>query len=140
MKKVTSLILIVVLLLTTAAPAYAALPETAVPYYANTSQASVSLVIDENGSASWTIMCIGKSSCVGIDSVTYLERQIDDYWVLVDISNMTDEYTYSTSAARMVQTYDEELGIHGTYRAVVIFTVYGSSEDETITLWSTRTY
>ena len=134
MKKFTALILATILLFATTATTYAALPETAVPYYANTSQASIPLVISENGEASWTIMCIGKSSCTGIDAVTYLERQVGSSWVRVDLGNLNDEYTYSTTSSYILQNYKFTLTAHGTYRAVVVFTVYGTVEDETITL------
>ena len=140
MKRITAILLTIVLLLATAVPTLAAAPNVAIPYYANTSQASVTLVIDETGSASWTIMCLGKSSCTGIESRTYLERQVGDSWVRVDLGNATNEFTYSTSASRMVKTYEMDLSTHGTYRATVIFTVYGTAEDETLTYWATRTF
>ena len=136
MKKLTSLILVAILLIATAAPAYAAVPETVMPCYANTSQASVSLVISDDGTVSWTIMCIGESNCTGIDSVTYLERKIAGTWARVFIGNGDDEFTYSTTASRMVQHYDFTLRNHGTYRAVVEFTVYGTEETETIILYN----
>lgn len=140
MKKLTSLILVAILLITTAAPAYAAAPETVVPFYANTSQASITFVIDENGAASWTISCIGKSNCTGIDAVTYLERSFAGTWIRVFIGNGNDEFTYSTSESRMVQTYELQLRNHDTYRAVVVFTVYGTEETETFTYHATRTF
>ena len=140
MKKLVTLLLAALLLLANAVPAYAAVPETAVPFYANTSQASVSFVIQENGHATWSIYCIGKTSCTGIDAVTYLERQVGNDWVRVDLENADDEYTYSTTVRRMAKTYEATLSISGTYRAVVEFTVYGTNEDETITLWNEHDY
>ena len=141
MKKLTSLILVAILLITTAAPAYAAIPEISVPFYANTSQAGVTFSIREDGSASWTITCLGKSNCTGIDAVTYLERQLfGDTWTRVFIGNGNDEFTYSTTASRMVQTYNLTLLNHDTYRAVVVFTVYGTEETETLTYYTTRTF
>jgi len=140
MKRILSLFLIAVLLLLSTAPAYAAMPETATPYYTNTSQAGVSFVADETGSASWTIICTGKSSCTGIDAVTYLERELAGTWVRVFIGNGNDEFTYSTTDSWMVQTYDFTLRNHGTYRAVVVFTVHGTVEDEELTFWNSRTY
>lgn len=140
MKKLASLILVAVLLIATAAPAYAAVPETAVPFYANTSQAGVTFTISADGSASWTIMCIGKSSCIGIDAVTYLERQVGSSWERVDLGNANDEYTYSTTASRFAQNNKFTLTTPGTYRAVVVFTVYGTTEDEVLTYWNSRTF
>ena len=136
MKKTTALILVAILLIATAVPAFATVPEAAMPYYINTTSGSVSFVIEDNGAASWTIMCIGKSSCTGIDAVTYLERQVGDSWVRVNLDNENNEYTYSTTARRMANNNQTTLTIPGTYRAVVIFTVYGTQEDETITFWN----
>lgn len=136
MKRITAIILTLVLLFATAIPSLAAVPEVAVPYYANTSQAGVTFVIDETGSASWMITCLGKSSCTGIYAVTYLEYQVGNSWVRVDLGNANDQYTYSTTASRMVKSYDVTLTTPGTYRAVVVFTVYGTQEDETLTYWN----
>lgn len=140
MKKLVTLLLAALLLLANTVPAYAAAPETAVPFYANTSQASVSFVINDAGEASWTIMCIGKSTCTGIDAVTYLERKVGNSWVRVDLENADDEYTYSTTAGRFAQNNKHTFTAYGTYRAVVEFTVYGTYEDETITLWNEHDY
>ena len=136
MKRITAIILTLVLLFATAIPSLAAVPEVAVPYYANTSHASVSFVIEDNGAASWTITCLGKSSCTGIYAVTYLERQVGSSWVRVDLGNANDEYTYNTTASRIAQNNKTTLTTPGTYRAVVVFTVYGTQENETITLWN----
>lgn len=136
MKRITAILLTIVLLLATAVPTFAAVPEVAVPYYANTSQAQINFVISDNGEASWTIICIGKSSCTGIDAVTYLEYQVGNSWIRVDLGNANDEYTYSTTASRFYQSNKITLTTPGTYRAVVVFTVYGTQEDETLTYWN----
>lgn len=140
MKKITAILLTLVLLFATAVPSLAAMPEVAVPCYANTSQASVTFVINEEGSASWTIACIGKSSCTGIYAITYLEYKVGNSWERVDLGNTNDQYTYSTTASRTVHTNEQNLTAYGTYRAVVVFTVYGTQEDETITLWNEHDY
>lgn len=134
MKRITAIILTLVLLFVTAIPSLAAVPEVAVPYYANTSQAGVTFVINDAGSASWTLMCLGKSSCTGIYTVTYLEYKVGNSWERVDLGNANDQYTYSTTASRMVYTNEFTLTTPGTYRAVVVFTVYGTQQDETITV------
>lgn len=133
MKKFTALILAVILLMASAIPVFAAAPETVVPFLINTSQARVTFAVSADGTASWTIMCIGKSSCTGIDAVTYLERQVGNSWVRVDLGNLNDEYTYSTTGLQLVKNNKTTLTMSGTYRAVVVFTVYGTVEDETIT-------
>ena len=140
MKKFTALILAAIFLFAAATPVSAAVPEIAVPFYANTSQAGVVFTINAEGSASWTITCLGKSSCTGIDAVTYLERQVGNTWVRVDLGNTNNEYTYSTTASRMTKTYVLTLDTHGTYRATVIFTVYGTVEDETLSYSTERTF
>lgn len=140
MKKIITVILVAVLLITTAVPSYAALPETVVPNYANTSQASVSFVISDNGEASWTIMCIGKSSCVGIDAVTYIEFQTGNSWVRIGLGNGSTQHAYSTTDSYLIQSNKIMLTGKGTYRAVVVFTVYGTSENETLTYWNTHSF
>lgn len=140
MKKITSLLLALVLLVASAAPVAAAQPETALPSYINTSQASVSFVIGEDGSASWTILCIGNSNATAIDAVTRLERKVGVNWVLVDVGTESGYYTYSLPCSRMGRTYEYTFTEYGTYRAVAVFTVYGTSGKETITLWNEHDY
>ena len=140
MKKLTAIVLSIVLLLASAFPASAAALEPVSPYYINTSQASISFGIHEDGSSSWAILCAGKSSTTGISSVTYLEIQMGARWVRMDLGTTNDEYVYSVSTKYLLKSYEATVVLHGTYRAVVEFTVYGTSEDETFSLYKLCDY
>ena len=141
MKRLTSLILSLVLLLTIATPAFAAQPEDTVsPRYINTSQAGVSLAITEDGLASWTIICLGKSNCTSIDAVTYLERKMGTLWIKMSIDYPITDYMYSVNGRNLAATYEMQLTYAGEYRAVVEFTVHGTGGDEELEFWSYRVY
>lgn len=140
MKRILSLILAVIFFMGVNIPTYAAMPETITPLWANTSQAQVTFVIRDNGEASWTIICDGKSSCTGIDAITYIERKIGTFWVKIDLGVPNNEYRYSTTNSYLVQNHETTITSPGTYRAVVIFTVYGTVEDEAFTLRNEHGY
>jgi hypothetical protein len=141
MKKLTALILSLILLLSATTPAFAAQTETAVsPRYVNTSQGGVSLVITEDGLAEWTIICLGKSNCTGIDAVTYLERKMGTVWMRMSVDHPIKEYYYSVTGTELANTYQMQLNFTGEYRAVVEYTVHGTVEDEELKFWSYGTY
>ena len=141
MKRLTSLVLSLVLLLTIVTPAFAAQPETAVsPRYINTSQASISLVITEDGLAEWSIICLGLSNCTSIDAVTYLERKMGTVWVRMSIGYPITDYHYSVAGRNLYATYQRQLTYAGEYRATVEFTVHGTTADEELKFTSYRTY
>ena len=140
MKQATALVLTVILLLMSVVPAYAALPETATPYYANALQARVSCAISEDGEVNWTIICTGKASCTGISAVTYLEFQVGNSWVRIALDDGSTQYTYSTNGSYLIQNCSSTITGYGVYRAVVVFTVYGTAENETITLWNEQRF
>ena len=141
MKRLTSLVLSLVLLLTIVTPAFAAQPETTVsPRYINTSQAGISLVILEDGLAEWSIMCFGEPNCTGIDAVTYLERKMGSLWIKMSIDYPITDYHYSVTGRNMYAVYQMQLTYAGEYRAVVEFTVHGTNGDEELKFWSYRVY
>lgn len=141
MKKLTALILSLILLLTATTPAFAAQTETTVtPRYINTSQAGVTFAILEGGVAEWTIACFGESSCTSIDAVTYVERKMGTVWMRMSVDHPIKEYYYSVTGAELVNTYQLQLNFAGEYRAVVEFTVHGTVEDEELKFWSYREY
>lgn len=141
MKKLTALILSLILLLTATTPAFAAQAETTVsPRYINTSQAGVSLAITEDGLAVWTIACFGKSGCTSIDAVTYLERKMGTVWMRMSVDHPIKEHYYSVTGQELYTTYQLQLNFAGEYRAVVEFTVHGTVEDEELKFWSYREY
>ena len=129
MKRILSLILAVIFFMGVNIPTYAAMPETITPLWANTSQAQVTFVIRD-----------GKSSCTGIDAITYIERKIGTFWVKIDLGVPNNEYRYSTTNSYLVQNHETTITSPGTYRAVVIFTVYGTVEDEAFTLRNEHGY
>lgn len=141
MKRLTSLVLSLVLLITIATPAFAVQPETTVnPRYINTSQAGISLVITEDGLAEWTIMCFGLSNCTGIDAVTYLERKMGTVWIKMSIDYPITDYHYSVTGRELISTYQMQLTYAGEYRATVKFTIHGTTADEALKFTSYRTY
>ena len=141
MKRLTSLVLSLVLLLTVVTPAFATRPETTVnPRYINTSQAGISLVITEDGLAEWTIMCFGEPNCTGIDAVTYIERKMGTVWVRMSVNHPTKEYYYSVTGQELAATYQKQLTYAGEYRAIVEFTIHGTTADEELKFTSYRTY
>ena len=141
MKRLTSLILSLVLLLTIATPALAAQPETTVsPCYINTSQAGISLAITDAGLAEWTIICLGEPNCTSIDAVTYLERKMGTVWVKMSIDYPITDYTYSVTGRNLYATYQMQLTYAGEYRAVVEYTVHSATADEELKFWSHRVY
>ena len=140
MKKVCSLILIIMLLFAATVPAAAAQSEPVSPQYINTSQAGVSITINTSGKVSITVMCIGGSTATKIHTVTYLERQVGSSWVRVDIDEVNDEWVDTVSGSRMAINYSHDVTVRGTYKVTTVFTVYGTKEDETFTLYNTRTY
>lgn len=140
MKRILSALLVVTLLLISATPAFAALPETVSPQYINTSQASVAITISANGVASIAVKCIGDSSATSISTTTYLERKVGTSWVRVDLGTTDNVWTESVSTRYLVKTYSKSLSVKGEYRATTTFTVNGTTENETFTLYNTRTY
>ena len=140
MKKVCSLILVLMLLFAAAVPADAAQAEPVSPRYINTSQAGVSITINTSGKVSITVMCIGGSTATKIHAVTYLERQVGSSWVRVDIDEVNDEWVNAVNGSRMAVNYSHNVTVKGTYKVTTEFTVHGTQADETFTLYNTRTY
>ena len=141
MKRLTSLVLSLVLLLTVVTPAFATQPETTVsPRYINTSHAGISLVITEDGLAEWTIMCFGEPNCTGIDAVTYIERKMGTVWVRMSIDHPYTDYHCSVTGREMISTYQKQLIYPGEYRAWVEYTVHGTNGDEELKFWDYRVY
>ena len=141
MKRLTSLVLSLVLLLTVVTPAFATQPETTVsPRYINTSQAGISLVITEDGLAEWTIICLGEPNCTGIDAVTYLERKMGTVWVRMSIDYPITDYHYSVTGRNLYATYQRQLTYAGEYRAWVEYTVHGTNGDEELKFWDYRVF
>ena len=140
MKKLLSLLLAVTFLVAAAAPTLAAAPEPILPQYVNTSQAGIALTISEDGIASVSIRCIGLSSATGIDAEVYLERKVGNDWERVDLGNATDTWNESVNDRFLFKSYSQAVSVKGEYKATVNYTIYGTTEDEYLTFYATRTY
>lgn len=136
MKKRSLILLAVILLLllSSVLSVSAAQVPAAEPRYINAADADVFFSIDEDGNASFTVTCTGKSTTTGIMAITYLEYKSGWLWRRVDIGTESDEWTFVTGASSMRKTYTRELRAQGEYRVVTEFTVYGTVQDETFTL------
>lgn len=140
MKKLTSIVLVLVLLVAAAVPAFAAVPETVAPLYINTSQAGIGIVISDDGVVSIAIRCIGMTSATRIDAEVYLERKVGSTWVRVTLDNGAISWNESVTTRYLLKSYTENVSVKGEYKATVIYTVYGTSQNETLTFYDTRTF
>ena len=140
MKKALSLCLVFVLLFALAAPAAAATPETAQPYYVNTAQARISMSISSSGLVAMDLLCTGLSGVTSIKAVLYLERQVGSQWVRVNNGIWGNTWTITSSGRFFVQTVTHFAEEKGNYRAVVTYYVYGATETEVLTFNTTREY
>lgn len=138
MKKLAALILVAVIIATMCIPVSAA-ENTIQPYYINTNQAKVLMGIDDFGLASINVTCIGNSNATRIQITTYIEKLIGSTWVRVNIGQVNNQWTASTTTRYLAKDYSHQLTTTGSYRAVAVFTVSGSTS-ETFTLYCEATY
>ena len=140
MKKLISLLLVLALGISALlVPAWARDNEVASPYYVNTSSARTTIVIDDDGTASIQVYCLGLSNVNSIKATTYLEKKVNGSWVRVDIDQPNDQWVSTTTLRVFSVTRTHQLASTGTYRAVTTFVVTASSA-ETITVYSEATY
>ena len=93
------------------------------PRWNNTSSATVSLAIDENGEATIGLYCIGISgTTTRITAETKLERKWGLFWLDVDGAEWTD----TTSNYYMGTSHYVQLSKKATYRAKTEYTVSGT--------------
>ena len=140
MKKLTSIVLVLVLMVAAAVPAFAAVPETVAPLYINTSMAGIGLAFSDDGVASVAIRCTGKSSATGIDAEVYLERKVGSAWIRVTLDNGANSWTESVTTRYLIKSYTQAVNIRGEYRATVVYTIHGTTQDETLTFLGTQTF
>ena len=140
MKRIIALLMTLVLLFCGATPTLAATPEDISPLYLQTSQASISFVILEDGTAEWTIVCMGYSTAESITAVSYLERKVGSVWFRVNMEAPENEYTYTVQASDMFKAYTMQLTRSGTYRAFVELTVRGANGNDYIELYNEYDY
>jgi hypothetical protein len=134
MKKIYALILVTVLLISTAIPANAALPEQpAVPYYNHIDSYSVNLTINQNsGVASCTATCYTAGSNT-IEIEYNLQRYLGSYWGTVKTWTSS-----GTSYASINQSWAVYSGY--TYRGKATYRVYNSAGTLLETGSATKTY
>lgn len=138
MRKIVAFLLATTLLLSMCVSVSAA-ENTLQPRYINTNQAKIVMGISDSGLAEISITCIGNSNAQSIQSVTYIERQIGSSWVRVSNGQTGNQWSASSTARYLAKAYSCQLSVSGTYRAVVVFTVAGSTS-ETITLYSEASF
>lgn len=138
MRKTVAFFLATTLLLAMCIPVSAA-ENSIQPYYINTNQAKVLMGIDDDGLASINVTCIGNSNATRIQITTYIEKLVGSTWVRVSIGQVNNQWTASTTARYLAKNYSHQLTTAGSYRAVAVFTVSGSTS-ETFTLYCEATY
>ena len=140
MKKLISLLLVLALGVSILlVPAWARDNEVASLYYVNTSSARTTIAIDDDGTASIQVYCLGLSNVKSIQETTYLEKKVNGSWTRVDIDQPNDQWVSTTTLRVFSATRIHQLTSTGTYRAVTTFVVTASSS-ETITVYSEATY
>lgn len=139
MKKIFCLLLTLVTLFALSVPAFAAQPETAVPYYTNATRATATLSISNSGTATIGLLCIGKSGTRSIVATYYLEKKNGSSWSRVDIDEPNDQWVDSSSSSTFNKTRTIQLQSTGEYRLSVNYVVTISSS-ETIPLTASDSY
>jgi len=120
--KVLSLVLVTVLLLALALPAFA-MGNSITPYYNNTATAEMTFVIDINGLATVDYTCRGyRGITTKIVVDTKIERQNGSSWAEVENASWTDQSTLYFCT----NEHEIQLTQRGTYKATVTYTVSGS--------------
>ena len=140
MKKITALLLVFLLIMSSTAICSAAQFEPVAPCYVNTSRASVTLGINSSGVATVSVQCVGYSFATSITAKTYLERKVGNAWVDVNIDTTDDVWIDSTTSTVLIKSHTCQLYIKGEYRVTTEFTVTGTSQNETFSLSQTHTY
>ncbi len=100
------------------------------PRWNNTSSATVSLVIDENGEASIGLACIGIG---GVTTKIVAETKLERKWGLLWLDVSGAEWTDTSTTSYMTLSHYMQLSKKATYRATTKYTISGTngSDDET---------
>lgn len=136
MKKVISLILVIVSLFATLLiPAQAAQVDQVSPQYVTSDNAYTHLTISTSGEVKVVVKLTGMSDVAEISVTTYLEQKIGNTWYRARVN----PWTYSTSNSFCATSFKCNISNSGTYRARSTFTVTGTTV-ETITVIDECTY
>lgn len=121
-KRILTLALLAIMLFAMAVPSFAT-DNGVMPCLNNTNSAETTFVIDDNGEA--IVSCI----CVGYEGITSrivveikIQRKVLWWWNNVDGASWTDE----TTQDYLHVEHSIQLSKSGTYKATVTYTVYGS--------------
>ena len=139
MKKLLSVMLILVMLMQITIPVEAAQSASIAPCYVNTEQATATLTVSDSGSATVRVTCSGNSNVTQIRVTAYIEKKEGTSWKRVNIGTTTNAWTYSTTLTRLAKSYTTQLPSCGEYRTVVTFVVTGTTS-ETITKYASGSY
>ena len=116
--------------------------EIAVPFYNNTAKVSTVFTIDASGNAVLKVSCIGKSgTTTEITAVSRIEKlNSDGSWSIVNIGTADNTWVDTSTSIILSSTHSITVA-HGTYRAVINYTVSGSGgADDVIESIIERTY
>lgn len=129
-KKILSVILCFVMCFAISVPSFAS-NEGIMPLYTNAITVESVFNIDENGKANVSYSCFGyEGICTGIEVEVKIQKKVFFWWTDVDGAYWTDE----TSEVYYAGDHNIQLNSKGTYKATVVFTVYGvSGEPDVIT-------
>ena len=143
MKKLISVILIVVSLFTLACPAFAAVPEEITPLYNNVVSASCGLTISSSGNATVTLNYKGINGVTTSATVeTYIQKKtLGLVWTTVNIGQPNNKWVDTVTGVSPTIRHYAQLDSTGTYRAVAKFTISGTGGTaDVISKTSTYTY
>lgn len=134
MKKTIAIILVLVTMLSITFPVSAAEAR-----YVAANITTCTLSINASGKATILVRVSGDDTLTKSVAVTYIEKLVGSTWTRVDIGTTNDTWSYTSTSASSAKTYSVQLSGTGSYRAVTVFTLTGSST-ETVTKTATATY
>ena len=119
MKKALSFILVVLSVFSLISCTVVALAVE--PRWNNTNSATVSLVIEDNGEATVSLCCIGKS---GVTTKITAETKLERKWGLLWLD--VEEWTDVSNSTNLITGHTVQLSKKATYRAKTKYTVTGT--------------
>lgn len=121
--KVLSVVMLAIIMTFMAIPTFAATGNEVTPFYNNISTTEIVFTISENGVGAVSFVCRGyRGITTSITAETRIERLSGSSWVQVEGASWTD----TSTLYYCVKEHSIQLPAHGTYKAVVTFTVAGS--------------
>lgn len=128
-KKLLSFALVIFILCISIIPVYAS-NEGITPYFNNTATTETTFLIDENGVAWVAAMYDGYDGITTGATITIkLEKKFLWWWNDVDNGWTDNTYVKEFTGCSDFVNYSLQLSKTGTYRATVVYTVYGTGGD-----------